>query len=101
MVNMYFCKKKSNLILKFSIFLKGDSKIDVMGGLQNAVLALQNDTRIPILGFVQSLCKKQNRKTQFKINLMLSLLLLLVEASMYTFVFMWTPVLEDVNLVFF
>ena len=31
----------------------GDSKIDVIGGLRNAVLALQTDTRIPLLGLVQ------------------------------------------------
>lgn len=50
----------------------GDSKIDVSGGFRNAVAALIADTRVPLLGLVQSL----------------------FEGSMYTFVFMWTPALE-------
>ncbi len=50
----------------------GDAKIDVQGGFRNAIQALQNDTRVPLLGLVQSL----------------------FEGAMYTFVFMWTPALE-------
>lgn len=51
----------------------GDAKIDVSGGIRNAVAALAADTRVPLLGLVQSL----------------------FEGAMYTFVFMWTPALES------
>jgi MFS transporter, MFS domain-containing protein family, molybdate-anion transporter len=50
----------------------GDATIDVQGGFRNAISALKNDTRVPLLGLVQSL----------------------FEGAMYTFVFMWTPALE-------
>lgn len=50
----------------------GDATVDVQGGFRNAVTALQTDTRVPLLGLVQSL----------------------FEGAMYTFVFMWTPALE-------
>ena len=30
----------------------GNSKIDIVGGLRNAIGALQLDTRIPLLGYV-------------------------------------------------
>jgi MFS family permease len=51
----------------------GDAKIDASGGIRNAVAALIADTRVPLLGLVQSL----------------------FEGAMYTFVFMWTPALES------
>ena len=50
----------------------GDSRVDVSGTFNNAIHAMKTDIRIPILGMIQSL----------------------FEASMYCFVFMWTPALE-------
>eukprot|EP01111_Echinosteliopsis_oligospora_P000552 TRINITY_DN10609_c0_g1_i1.p1 TRINITY_DN10609_c0_g1~~TRINITY_DN10609_c0_g1_i1.p1 ORF type:complete len:450 (-),score=89.48 TRINITY_DN10609_c0_g1_i1:36-1385(-) len=53
----------------------GDTTVDVAGTFTNAINALQADKKVAILGIVQSL----------------------FEASMYTFVFMWTPALADEN----
>jgi hypothetical protein len=50
----------------------GDSKIDMYETFINPLYILRNNTRILLLGLVQSL----------------------FEASMYTFVFMWTPALQ-------
>jgi len=53
----------------------GDSEINISQTFKNAILALKSDYRIPLLGCVQSL----------------------FEASMYVFVFEWTPVLEHAS----
>jgi len=50
----------------------GDSTVDVSNTFTNAITAMKNDIKIPILGMIQSL----------------------FEAAMYTFVFMWTPALQ-------
>jgi len=50
----------------------GDARIDVKDTFLNAIATLKGDYRVPLLGGVQSL----------------------FEASMYTFVFMWTPALR-------
>lgn len=50
----------------------GDSSVDVSGTFVNAWNSMKQDAKIPILGMIQSL----------------------FEASMYTFVFMWTPALQ-------
>mmetsp|Transcript_4073 Transcript_4073/g.4492 ORF Transcript_4073/g.4492 Transcript_4073/m.4492 type:complete len:451 (+) Transcript_4073:81-1433(+) len=52
----------------------GDAKIEIQGTFTNAINAMRNDLRIPLLGLIQSL----------------------FEGSMYLFVFMWTPMLENV-----
>jgi MFS family permease len=51
----------------------GDTSVDVSGTFSNAINALKSDSKVIILGIVQSL----------------------FEASMYTFVFMWTPALQE------
>eukprot|EP00026_Physarum_polycephalum_P007342 Phypoly_transcript_07401.p1 GENE.Phypoly_transcript_07401~~Phypoly_transcript_07401.p1 ORF type:complete len:442 (+),score=28.14 Phypoly_transcript_07401:202-1527(+) len=51
----------------------GDATVDISGTFTNAVSAFRSDIKILILGIVQSL----------------------FEASMYTFVFMWTPALTE------
>eukprot|EP01119_Soliformovum_irregulare_P011748 TRINITY_DN2976_c1_g1_i1.p1 TRINITY_DN2976_c1_g1~~TRINITY_DN2976_c1_g1_i1.p1 ORF type:complete len:430 (-),score=110.92 TRINITY_DN2976_c1_g1_i1:68-1357(-) len=50
----------------------GDSTVDLAGTFTNALAAFRKDSKIAMLGMVQSL----------------------FEASMYTFVFMWTPALQ-------
>lgn len=56
----------------------GDANESVAGGFKNAVEAVKNDQKIQILGLVQSL----------------------FEGSMYIFVFLWTPALQNAqNLV--
>jgi MFS family permease len=56
----------------------GDSTINVSQTFSNAVTILRNDPKVPILGLTQSL----------------------FEGSMYVFVFMWTPALnEDPNAI--
>jgi MFS transporter, MFS domain-containing protein family, molybdate-anion transporter len=50
----------------------GDSTADVSATFTNAIDAMKSDLRIPLLGCITSL----------------------FEASMYTFVFMWTPALQ-------
>jgi len=50
----------------------GDSSADIASTFSNAISVMRNDIKIPILGLTQSL----------------------FEASMYTFVFMWTPALQ-------
>jgi len=51
----------------------GDSKIEIITTFSNALKALSNDKKILVLGLMQSL----------------------FEASMYTFVFMWSPAIID------
>lgn len=51
----------------------GDTTVDVSGTFSNAVNTLKTDSKVMLLGIVQSL----------------------FEASMYTFVFMWTPALQE------
>eukprot|EP01091_Cochliopodium_minus_P014170 TRINITY_DN4767_c0_g1_i2.p1 TRINITY_DN4767_c0_g1~~TRINITY_DN4767_c0_g1_i2.p1 ORF type:complete len:443 (-),score=61.49 TRINITY_DN4767_c0_g1_i2:12-1340(-) len=51
----------------------GDSKIEVIATFSNAIVSLSNDKKIMVLGLMQSL----------------------FEASMYTFVFMWSPAIID------
>jgi len=54
----------------------GDTKVDLMEGFQAALTHLTTDKRIWLVGISQSL----------------------FEGSMYTFVFMWTPQLEETNI---
>jgi len=51
----------------------GDATVDISGTFVNALNHLKSDSKIVLLGAIQSL----------------------FEASMYTFVFMWTPALQD------
>jgi len=51
----------------------GDSTVDIKATFSNAISALKSDRKVLILGIIQSL----------------------FEASMYTFVFMWTPALQE------
>jgi len=52
----------------------GDSKVDLTGTFTSAITAMRSDPKVLLLGLVQAL----------------------FEASMYTFVFMWTPALQAV-----
>lgn len=51
----------------------GDTTVDISGTFSNAISVIKSDRKVLILGVVQSL----------------------FEASMYTFVFMWTPALQE------
>lgn len=55
----------------------GDANADVSKGLKDAVKAISNDRKVLLLGAIQSL----------------------FEGAMYTFVFMWTPVLEQTGSI--
>eukprot|EP01060_Flectonema_neradi_P030787 TRINITY_DN453_c1_g1_i4.p1 TRINITY_DN453_c1_g1~~TRINITY_DN453_c1_g1_i4.p1 ORF type:complete len:281 (+),score=45.96 TRINITY_DN453_c1_g1_i4:708-1550(+) len=55
----------------------GDSQASQSQGLQKALTAVKNDSKIAMLGLIQAL----------------------FEGAMYTFVFVWTPILEDKGAV--